>query len=65
MDSEVAFKASLDLKDFRTNLDKEEEINKDLETYLMSSRNSLEDRKAKDHVEREEVRASNKARISS
>ena len=61
--SEEDFQVSRDLKDFRTNSDKEEGI-KALVTFLKSLKNSLVDRKAKDPVDKEEEWASNKARIS-
>ena len=64
-DLEADSKASLDSRDSRTNSDKEEEINKGLETYLRSLRNSLEDRKAKDLADQDEDLANrNKAKIS-
>ena len=62
---EAGSKASLDSRDFRTNSDKEEEINKGLETYLRSLRNSLEARKVNDPADQEEDLATrNKAKIS-
>ena len=59
LDLEAALVDSLVLRDFKINLGKEEEVNKVLETFLMSLRNSLEEHN-KGLEDKEEVSASNK-----